>query len=777
MAQGQLGASVPASPAQSDARLSQGGLDPDLAVDIIVTAQKRSERLRDVPLSISAVTGDELVARGVVSVADLEKVVPGFTYRQSSYGSPVFSIRGIGFYDEQVAIGPTVSTYIDQAPLPYSRMTEGASFDLERVEVLKGPQGTLFGQNSTGGAINYIAAKPTDRFQAGFGGSFARFNEVILDGYVGGPVAEDLNVRIAGHTQQRDGWQIAQTRPANRTRPETIGQLHFFAGRLLADWTPTDRLKISISLNGWKDTSDNQMGQARNADFPVVPYPAQTAAIQNIVNQYLAYPYYTGDNPRVVDFTPGQSYRRADRFVQASTRMDYEVTTGLKLISITAYSDLDVFTPVDVDGLAVNASTNSIYGSIKSFSQELRLDGELGPVKFVAGGNYQHDKTREHVNFDFHGTNASAGGIDINSAGINNFQTIRDIAVFGGLDAALTSQINLQISARYTDENRDFRGCLTGGDASRQNPYYQVLPLLTGIPMNGGDSCVTIRPDFTAGEVTDSLDQHNVSWRAGLNWKPTSDAMIYGNVSKGYKAGGFGTLPAIAAGALKPVTQESVTAYEIGAKLSVLDRKLDLSGALFHYDYSDKQLQGYFVDVIFGNLPTLVNIPKSRVNGAELSIVARVSSALRLSGGLTYVDSKVSGNALVGSPFLQTINARGEAFPATPKWQAQGDIEYRFPIGVVEAFVGSDISFRSKTYSQFGSLTGPGGTADLFLIKSYTLIGLRAGVEIDDRYRVQLFGKNVTDTHYWQNVTHQYDTVLRYYGLPVTYGISLSVKY
>lgn len=746
--------------------------------EIIVTAQKRSERLKDVPMSIAAVTGTELAARGVISVADLEQVVPGFTFRQSSYGSPVFSIRGVGFYDEQVAIGPTVTTYVDQAPLPYSRMTEGASLDLERVEVLKGPQGTLFGNNSTGGAINYIAAKPTSMFAAGVGATYARFNEIILDGYVSGPVAEDLNVRFAARTQQRDGWQRAQTRIASLSAPETIGETHFFAARMLADWTPGDRLKVSLNVNGWKDTSDNLAGQARNADFPVVPYPAQTPAIQNIVNQYMAYDYYTGDNPRIVDFTPGQSYRRDDRFVQASARIDYELASNLNLVSITTYNDLRTFTPVDVDGLAVNASTTTAFGRIKSFVQELRLDGDLGPAKLVLGGNYQRDKTREHVNFDFHGTNASAGGIDINNAGVNNFQTIRDLAIFGGIDLAVTSTIGLQASARYTDERRAFRGCLTGGDESLgPNPYYRVLPQLTGIVMNGGDSCVTIRSNFTAGEVVDDLNQDNLSWRAGATWKPDSDTMLYATVSKGFKAGGFGTLPAITAGALQPVVQESVLAYEAGAKFSILDRKVDLTGAVFHYDYRNKQLQGYYVDPIFGNLPTLVNIPKSRVNGAELNIVARPVPAFRLSAGMTYVDSKVSGDAFVGSPFLQIINARGEAFPATPKWQAQGDVEYRFDLGRCGAFIGSDISYRSKTYSQFGSLTGPAGTADVFLIKAYTLVGVRAGIEFADHYRIQIFGKNVTNKHYWQNVTHQYDTVLRYYGLPATYGISFSARY
>src|SRR5712671_6528265 len=140
-------------------------------------AEKRTERLADVPLSITAATGDQLVKQGVNEPADLEKVVPGFTYRLSQNGTPVFQIRGVGFYDEQVAVAPAVTIYVDQVPLPYGRMTECSSLDIERVEVLKGPQGTLFGQNATGGAVNYIAAKPTNSFAAGGDLAYGRFNE------------------------------------------------------------------------------------------------------------------------------------------------------------------------------------------------------------------------------------------------------------------------------------------------------------------------------------------------------------------------------------------------------------------------------------------------------------------------------------------------------------------------------------------------------------------------------------------------------------------------
>ena len=160
--------------------------------EVVVTAQKRSERVQDVPVSITAASGQQLRKMGVTSAADLERVVPGFTYALSQYGNPIFTIRGVGFYEEAVSAQPDVTVYVDQIPLPYSHMTEGAPLDVDRVEVLKGPQGTLFGQNATGGVINYIAAKPTNDFHYGVDGTYGSFNEADLGGYVSGPLSATL---------------------------------------------------------------------------------------------------------------------------------------------------------------------------------------------------------------------------------------------------------------------------------------------------------------------------------------------------------------------------------------------------------------------------------------------------------------------------------------------------------------------------------------------------------------------------------------------------------
>ena len=169
--------------------------------DIVVTAQKREQAINDVPLSITAASGEKLANQGITNVADLVKIVPGFNYTESAFATPVYTLRGIGFYDTSLAAKPTVSIYQDQVPIPFSIMTRGATLDLERVEVLKGPQGTLFGSNATGGAINYIAAKPTSTFKAGLDAGLDSFGQVSGGGFISGPISDTLSARVAVRTE------------------------------------------------------------------------------------------------------------------------------------------------------------------------------------------------------------------------------------------------------------------------------------------------------------------------------------------------------------------------------------------------------------------------------------------------------------------------------------------------------------------------------------------------------------------------------------------------
>jgi outer membrane receptor protein involved in Fe transport len=446
------------------------------------------------------------------------------------------------------------------------------------------------------------------------------------------------------------------------------------------------------------------------------------------------------------------------------------------VVSISAHSNLRVAAPVDADATPYSVLFVNQRGSIKTFSQELRVEGNNGPFDWMAGGNYQKSQNREIQYTIIDGSNSQAptpAGTFIHFDGINllNNQDIKDRAGFASLTYRLTDTLSIQGAGRYTSEDFNYNGCM----ADSGGPLGFRIAFPGNVPPGG---CLTLQANGQSGLYTTSLDQNNTSWRGSVNWKLTPDSLLYANVTKGFKSGSFGTLPAVSYLQLKPVSQESVIAYETGFKSSFAHHRLDLSGAAFYYDYADKQIQGYVLVPPFGNLPYLVNIPKSRVAGGELDLTVRPLHGLQWTLAGTYLASKVLGSALVGSPFGEAVNAGGEAFPATPKWQLQTDLEYDFPVRADwTAFVGANYSYRTATVAAFGSKTGPAGTGDLFDIRAYGLLGVRAGVEIADRYRIQLYGENVTDTQYWNNVTHIYDTVDRVTGFPLTYGLRLSARF
>ncbi|HJQ15879.1 MAG TPA: TonB-dependent receptor [Allosphingosinicella sp.] len=726
--------------------------------EIVVTAQKRSERLIDVPISITAASGEELASRGVKSVADLSKIAPGFTYQPSAYDTPVYTIRGVGFLENSIAVAPTVTVYVDQVPLPYSAMTIGASLDLERVEVLKGPQGTLFGQNSTGGAINYIAAKPTREPHAGLDLGYGRFNTFEANGYVSGPLGHTVAARLSVRTEQGGDWQKSQT------RHDSAGQRDFLAGRLLLDWTPSDDLRFELNLNGWRDKGD--IPALQFVSFaPTNPATPFLAAFAELINMVPA-----PNNARVADWNAGFSLARDDSFYQASLRADWDVA-GLTATSITAYAKLKRDgSGTDSDGTAFPNFSLTSFASIESFTQELRIGDQSGvrPFKWLLGANYQHDKSSDSPFVQGRSTNTFP--IFETTVGQNN-QTHRSIGVFGSVDYEIVPRLTLQGSIRYTDYKIRSAGCLRdtgdGGLAAFGN-------LLLGPgAFSPGDCIVIDTTTFTpAGVIEDELKQDNVSWRASISWKPNDDALLYANVTRGYKAGSYTTNAALFSDQFKPDTQESILAYEAGLKASLMDRTLQFAGAVFYYDYDDKQLLGYKDFGPLGNLPALVSIPKSSVQGAELSITWRPVERLRLTGGGTYIKSKVKSSFTTNDPFAHLVDVKGEAFPNTPKWQLTGDVQYDVPLwSGGTGFIGASVQYRSSSVAAFGG-------SPQFVLPEYALVDLRAGLETHDgAWRLEIYGRNITNKFYLLTVQHLTDTVVRQVGMPVTYGARVSFRF
>jgi iron complex outermembrane receptor protein len=767
--------------AQNVAPTDAAGLPPTAAdttsmEEVIVTAEKRSERIGDVPMSISAVTGSQLQDQGINSPADLAKVVPGFTFTESTYGAPVYTLRGIGTYDEAIAISPAVGVYSDQIPLPFARMSEGVSLDLQRVEVLKGPQGTLFGENSTGGAVNYIPNKPTDQFAAGGSLTYGRFNETDAEAYVSGPVVGTVNARLAVRTEQRGDWQY------DYTNGDTLGERNFTTGRLLIDFAPTDTLKWSLNLNGWVDKSDVQamqkIGYAPLAGTVAHPEYSNSPGYPDLQAQLQAFPDAPA-NDRAAAWDPGANLKRDDKFYQFGLRGDWQLSDHITVTSLTGYSRLSVFSPADSDGTTLPDIYDIVFGTINTFTQELRAAGQAGAndrLKWMIGANFEHDSSDDNQFIGLRGSNSGIGPYRFTGLYNINDQHVDTEAVFTSLDFKVLDTLTLQGSVRYTNQTRDFHGGLIddgNGDLAAAFSFLstELSGSRTVIPPGG---YITLDPTtnkpLTNG-LFSNLNQDNVSWKVGPSWKPADDVLLYFNAAKGYKAGAFGTLPVIRPAQDAPVVQESVLAYEAGFKTAALARRVELSGAAFYYDYDDKQLlASKNVGAPFGTLPALVNIPRSRIEGAELDATVRPWRNLTLRAGGTYIDSKVLGSYIISSPIgggpTPTIDIGGESFPATPKWQLDADAEYDQPIsGDWIGFFGVGSTYQSTSQGTFGDIPS-------LQLPSYALLDLRIGANRQN-WHVELWGHNVTDRYYLVHAFRSTDTITRTTGFPATFGITI----
>jgi outer membrane receptor protein involved in Fe transport len=347
---------------------------------------------------------------------------------------------------------------------------------------------------------------------------------------------------------------------------------------------------------------------------------------------------------------------------------------------------------------------------------------------------------------------------------------------------------------RYTRSRQTMNECNhDSGDGTTAATIELLYPLFNpgqSIEMTNAD-CITFTTPPTVNVLKqgfiDQQTESNVSWRAGADYKPSRDLLLYVNVAKGYKAGAYATTGALFETSYTPVKQEALLDYEAGFKAQLMDRRLSLNAAVFWYDYSDKQLLSREIDPVVGLIPALVNIPKSRVRGAELEATARPIDGLVITGGVTYLDAKITKYEGVNAAGVLADFA-GTRIPFTSKWQYLASVDYTAPTGGSwSPFVGATVSGRSSAVSIVGS--GEGTIihtgfrssipiADIYNMPGYALLDLRAGVEsADGTWRFTVWGRNVTNTYYVTNVTQPFEAVVRYAGQPQTYGVTFNYKF
>lgn len=638
-----VGIAILAFSAPSLAQTESGGGGVE---EIVVTAQKRAQRLSDVPVTVSASSGIQLQQAGVTNVNQIGRIAPSFTVAASVYGYQVFSIRGINFNSQQLSAAPAVSAYLDEAVLPYTAMTGGLLLDVERVEVLKGPQGTLYGQNATAGSINVIAAKPTQVLSAGARVEVNNYGQTMVEGFVSGPVTDTLRMRLAATTTQGGEWQRGYY-----ISPVKNGDQDKVAARLLVDWTPTDRFHLQLNVNGNYDHGEVIQPQLALV-APAIPGLEQPGLI--------GYPPATRN--RDAEITPGFDTHAHNRLIQEVLRMDYEINDNMQLTSITNYADFRLRTPLDYDAMALDNQFAVTFGKVSTINQEVRLSGKALNEKanYVFGINYSSDKIRDGQTSTLdHYTGTppfSQYTVDYNLKNESK-------AIFGNVDYEILPKLTLTAGARYTMMKESISGCVYGNDAFNGllgfiSGAFRSIAGLGPVPAGyfGPNTCATINDDIPnvpnpngPGLVPDNLPvfanrsqkEHNFSWRGAASYKLTPDSMVYVSVSRGYKSGVFPAQPNLVNSELAPVRQESVTSYEVGTKLAMFDRTMRLNVSGFHYEYKDKQFYTYFPLIIGGVSSFIVNIPKSSVNGFDADLSITPTNNLTLRGAVTYIQTKV----------------------------------------------------------------------------------------------------------------------------------------
>lgn len=741
--------------------------------EIVVTALKREQTDASVGMSITAANAETLQNRGIDAVADLPNLVPGLTLQESNFASTSFTLRGVGFFNSDLSTPPAVTVYVDEAPLPYPAMTRLAAFDLERVEVLKGPQGTLFGQNATGGAVNYIAAAPSSVPRAGTDVSIGRFNRLKAGAFVSGPLGKGFSARLAVQGRWGDGWQQSITRPG-----DTLGRISEFQGRATLDWLPSERLSSRLTVTLTHDGSERPAGQ-----FVAAVPPRPALAVPGL----LTFPAVA--TPRAADWSVFRAdtgaridYASDTTLVHARWRTDFQLADDVSLTSLTSYAHLDLAYAQDPNGtpFSLNEVIND-NGKVSSFFQEFRVSGHHGRFNWLGGLNYNRDRISDQPRQLFRDVDSShlfqtvdpLAYVDANQ--LRNRTRVETFAAFGRVEYAVSDKLMAEGALRYNIDRRRFDSCALAV-TDHFVRFWNLFRRGATPPTELGDCYVldTEKALSPVDNVHNELDENSLSWRVGLNWTARPGLLVYLNASRGYKAGTSPVAAVSSVNQYNPIGQESVLAYEAGVKAAFLGRRLQFNGSAFYYDYRDKQLRSARFDPPFGPLEALASIPKSHVIGAEAQLVVRPMDGLTLDTSLTYTHTEI--DEFIGFDGLTNVgNQAGTPFPFAPTWQAIANLDYAFPLGnKLGGFIGSSATHRSGTYAGVGA-------RDALRINPYTLLDLRAGVEFGgsdgDRYRAWLWGRNITNEYYWTNVFANANVVSRFVGQPATWGISMSARF
>ncbi len=719
--------------------------------EIVVTAQKREQNLQDVSLSITVFTAGDLENLRIETPADIASFTPGLFVTTGNSGNPLFAMRGIGMNNGESNQNPAVTPYIDEVALPSNAMLDFQLFDLERIEVLKGPQGTFYGRNVTGGAINFVTRKPTHEFDASAHIDYGRFDLMEVDAAVGGSVTENLAVRFAARSITRDGWQTLVLGPDAGDLDSDNGAIDRQALRGSALWTPSEDFELLFVADYSASNSEvlgyKHAGNVRQGTFTTLcSYPS--TGIRNdsecasfaLRRSSVGGPPVTGIVETVADTNPDPrtvfgsfSYGNIDDVESWGLNNTMSWNLGrTTLTSVTGHRKLDRTTGGD-NGSPFIISDTYREQDIDLFTQELRLasDESWGALQWLIGAYYSSDEIEDLVLFNFRDHRTFSGLFDSTF-----YQETTDKALFAHAEWQFSERMKLIGGVRYTDEKRLFR--------------YSGFNVGTGpVPV----------PFFA-----DSVGANETTGKLGIDFTPNDNTLLYASFSRGFKGPGYPATIAFSIPQLVPFESETLLAYEVGAKTTLADGRLQFNTAAYYYDWQDMQATTA-VDREGIRLIVLANAGDARVYGVEAEAVWAVSDAFSLRAGMNLIDAEIT-----------TGNFDGDTPVQTPTFSTSLIANYESvnPVAGVLPFVLMDYSYRSMV--ELALANNPAEKQE-----GYGLLGLRAGVRSqDEKWEFSAWARNLTDKLYKASSFGAGSTFLPgriVYAEPRMYGVTIRYNF
>lgn len=731
-----LASAVALSAAQALAQAQPTAPEAPVLEELVVTAQRRAENVQSVPISITAVSAAELKRNGVNDVSRLEMITPGFTFgRSGSDARP--AIRGVRTETISAPNDPTIGFYLDGVYQSRAQQALIPLFDMERVEIQRGPQGTLYGRNTFGGNIAVMTQAPKADFSAGLSGEIGDYNLRRVEGFVNLPVNDKLQFRFAGTRAKQDGYVTSTKNP-----DLNIFEKDEVALRGAVRFAPTDSFEALLRAGYWLNKGDgggaygykvlgtlvNPTTGARSLYGVAAPY--NPTVRDGVVDQYgadIGVPVTSDPYKNDWDYRPFE--RTEEKYVTLQLSKDLGDVAVLR--SITGYTRFRSNRSADLDQSSVVFPAAGIVAgfagsgyqqndtNVESTSQELQLASKSSkPLQWIVGGYALHDKISEPYSQYYTAPSATA----VDSRTITQLDTNAYAAYAQASYYVVPDKLRLTGGVRYTSETKQ----------------YDIANFT--IPQTGG--VVSGAPTRTTS-AKGAPDFKKTIFRVGAEYFATDQSMVYANASTGFRSGGLNNN---SSNALIPASfgPEEVTAYEVGSKNRFLDNRLQINAAAYYYEF--KQLQISILDAAT-NLSYVRNAGAATSKGAEISVEARPTNALRLSGSISLSKARYDDyarpndfwTATNGDP--RTVNLAGNKIPMSPSFKSTLGVSYEFSLGDAGSLTPYASWVHSSSYytNDYNTVLDREDGYDKFDAN------LSWG-SADGRYSAELYVHNITDT-------------------------------